>query len=124
MPDNHDRRRFKRTLFSKNDQIMAFLVIPEHAPQPIVVQIMNIGEGGILFTLRSGRAVDIRDGQTVLFKEISNNDNQKCKLDVEAEVIWVLEDFAAEYTGVGARFLNINNPEIRNKIIDCIEHCK
>ena len=124
MPDNHDRRRFKRTMFSKHDQIMAFLVIPEHSPQPIVVQLMNIGEGGILFTLRSGRAVDIQDGQTVVFKEISNNDNQKFQLDIEAEIIWVMEDFTTEYTGVGTRFLTKNKPEIRNKILACIEHCK
>ena len=104
MQQNSDRRKFERIFFSKQDEIMASLVIPDYSEKPIAVQVLNIARGGIFFSVRSIRNVYLQIGQTIIFKEIYDNSNHVFPLDAHAKIIWIIDDESQEYTGVGSKF--------------------
>jgi hypothetical protein len=111
-----ERRKFERIFFSKQDEIMASLVIPEYSEKPIAVQIMNLATGGIFFTIRSIRNIDLEIGQTIIFKEIYDNSNHAFTLNIHAKVIWILEDDSAEFTGVGSKFIESPDEDFQQKL--------
>ena len=76
---------------------MATLIIPEISDDVIIVHVLNIGEGGIFFTLRSSRDVELNNGQILQFKEVHNKNHQKFSLDVSAEVAWISANFSLEF---------------------------
>ena len=121
MQQNSDRRKFERIFFSKQDEVMASLVIPDYSEKPIAVQVLNIGQGGIFFTVRSIRKVNLKIGQTVIFKEIYDNSNHVFTLDANAKIIWIMDDESQEYTGVGSKFIESEVENLQEKLTDYLE---
>lgn len=123
METNNERRQSQRILFEKQDKIMGHFLLPEKQEKSIVVQILNISTGGISFTLRSNRDIELKVGDKILFKDIINKDSQTFSLEMRAMIIWIMEDSTMEYSGIGSKFVDINS-EKKSIISDCIQHCQ
>jgi hypothetical protein len=121
MEQNSDRRKFERIFFSKQDEVMVSLVIPDYSEKPIAVQVLNIAMGGIFFTVRSIRKINLQIGQTVIFKEIYDNSNHVFPLDANAKIIWIMDDDSQEYTGVGSKFIESEEENLQEKLTDYLE---
>jgi hypothetical protein len=113
-----ERRKFERFVFSKRDEIMASLLIPGVSEKPIAVQVLNIARGGIFFTIRSIRSVNLEIGQTIIFKDLYDDSNRSIALDMEAIIVWIMDDESNEYIGVGSKFTEPTEEWLQEKLDD------
>jgi len=118
-----ERRQSQRILFKKQNNIMGQFSLLKKQNKPIIVQILNMSRGGIFFTLRSNRDVQLKVGDKIFFEDIINEDSRVFPLKMNAIIIWIMEDSTMEYTGIGSKFLGVD-PEQEKKISDCIQHCQ
>jgi len=123
MESIRERRQSQRILFEKHNHIMGYFSLPVKQGKSIVVQILNISQGGISFSLRSNRDIQLKVGDKIIFEEIVNKDSKNFSLKMNAIIVWIMDDPAMEYTGVGSKFLE-KDPEKELKISDCIQHCQ
>lgn len=123
MEPMNERRQSDRVLFEKQDKIMGHFSLLEKQDKSIVVQILNISLGGISFTLRSNRDIELKMGDRIIFEEIVNKDSQVFSIKMRAIIIWIMEDSTMEYTGIGSKFLDMNS-ERKSIMNDCIQHCQ
>ncbi|MCK5454191.1 MAG: PilZ domain-containing protein [Calditrichia bacterium] len=118
-----ERRQSQRILFEKHDHIMGYFSLPVKQGKSIVVQILNMSSGGIFFSLRSNRDVQLKMGDKIIFEDIVNKDSKTFSLKMNAIVIWIMDDPTMEFAGIGSKFLDMD-PEKEIKINDCIQHCQ
>lgn len=123
MEPTNERRQSQRVLFEKQDKIMGHFTLPKKQAKSIVVQILNLSTGGISFTLRSNRDIELKVGDKIVFEDIVNKDSHTFSLKIRAIIIWIMEDSSMEYTGIGSKFVDINS-EKKSIISDCIQHCQ
>ena len=123
MESINERRQSQRVLFEKQDKIMGHFSLLEKQGKSIVVQILNMSIGGISFTLRSNRDIELKVGDRIIFEEIVNKDSQVFSIKMRATIIWIMEDSTMEYTGIGSKFIDMNS-EKKSIINDCIHHCQ
>lgn len=123
MEPMNERRQSHRVLFEKQDKIMGHFSLLEKQGKSIVVQILNMSIGGISFTLRSNRDIELKVGDRIIFEEIVNKDSQVFSIKMSAIIIWIMEDSTLEYTGIGSKFIEMNL-EKKSIISDCIQHCQ
>ena len=119
----NERRQSQRVLFEKQHKIMGHFSLLEKQDKSIVVQILNISLGGISFTLRSNRDIELKVGDRIIFEEIVNQDSHVFPIKMRARIVWIMEDSAMEYTGIGSKFLDMNS-ERESIMNDCIQHCQ
>jgi hypothetical protein len=102
---------------------MGHFTLPEDQGKSIVVQIINMGGGGIFFTLRSNRDIQLKIGDKLFFENIINKDSKSFSLQMDVIIVWIVDDPGMEFTGIGTKFLKLN-PELEIKVKACIEHCQ
>jgi len=104
-----ERRQQSRALFTIENGIMASFIIPGIKTKTMTAYVLNLSSGGIFFTMRKEEISKISKGDKVIFLEIKLRKSIPFILNAEAEIIWKTEPTAAEYSGVGCRFLKISS---------------
>jgi hypothetical protein len=123
MEPGNERRQSKRTLFKKHNKIMGYFSHSEKQGKSIIVQILNMSAGGIFFSIRSNRDIQLKVGDEIIFENIVNTDSKVYSLNMNAVIIWIMEDPTMEHTGIGSKFVNVDS-ENKIKIDDCLQHCQ
>jgi hypothetical protein len=121
-PEN-DRRQSQRILFERKNDVMGHFSILEKPDRSIVVHILNMSTGGIFFTLRSNRDVQLKVGEKIIFEDIRNKDSKVFILRMEAEIIWIMDNASMEYVGVGSKFVDLDS-EKEDRIKNCMKYCQ
>jgi hypothetical protein len=119
----NDRRQSQRILFEKKHDIMGHFSITTNPGKSIVVHIMNMSLGGIFFTIRANRDVQLKMGDKIIFENIRRGDSKFFPLKLEAEIIWIMDDSDMEYIGVGSKFINLDG-EKTSRLKNCIHYCQ
>ena len=123
MKPKNERRQSQRVLFEKKNDIMRHFSIIKNPSKSIVVHILNMSTGGIFFTIRSNRDVQLKVGEKIIFEDIRNRDSKVFFLRIEAVIIWIMDNSAMEYVGVGSKFLNVD-AEKELRIKECMHYCQ
>ncbi len=88
-----ERRQFNRSLFSLENEIIAKFTIAHSQEKPFIVHVRNISEGGVFFTWRSHRNINLKVGDHIVFQEIRKGERTILSLELTAKIVWKSEDF-------------------------------
>jgi|MudIll2142460700_1097286.scaffolds.fasta_scaffold42550_3 c-di-GMP-binding flagellar brake protein YcgR len=110
-----ERRQFIRAFFSHEKKISAVFSTIQSPQKAIFVQVVNISHGGVFFTFRSTRELQLQKGDRIVFKEFREKDLPPFSIHLEATIVWVLDEPAMEFVGVGSKFINLS-PENKDKL--------
>jgi c-di-GMP-binding flagellar brake protein YcgR len=117
-----DRRQSIRALFGHEKKISAIFTTIQSPQKAIFVQVVNMSHGGIFFTFRSTRELRLQNGDHIIFKEFREQDLPPFAIQLEAKIVWVLDEPAMEFVGVGSKFVNLS-PENKEKLEQFIQTC-
>jgi len=120
---NSERRQSQRILFEKKHDIMGHFSVTKNPGKSVVVHILNMSLGGIFFTYRANRDIQLKVGERIIFENIRKGDSNFFPLKLEAEIIWVIDDSKLEYIGVGSKFIGLDD-EKYSRIKNCIQYCQ
>jgi len=118
-----DRRQAIRALFGHVKKISAIFTTIQSPQKAIFVQVVNMSHGGIFFTFRSTRELHLQNGDHIIFKEFRKKDLPPFAIQIEAKIVWVLDEPAMEFVGVGSKFINLS-PENKEKLEQFIQTCQ
>ena len=119
----NDRRQSQRILFEKKHDIMGHFCVTKNPGKSIIVHILNMSLGGIFFTFRANRDIQLTVGDKIIFENIRKGESRFFPLNLEAEIIWVMDDSKLEYIGVGSKFISLDD-EKYSRIKNCIQYCQ
>jgi c-di-GMP-binding flagellar brake protein YcgR len=117
-----DRRQSIRALFGHEKKISAIFSTIQSPQKAIFVQVVNMSHGGIFFTFRATRELRLQNGDHIIFKEFREQDLPSFAIQIEAKIVWVLDEPAMEFVGVGSKFINLS-PENKEKLEQFIQTC-
>lgn len=118
----NERRQFNRALFDHKKKVSAIFDTTGSPKKTVVVQVVNISYGGVFFTIRATREIHLHPNDLIIFKEFRQNDSPPFSIYAEAKIVWVLDEPAMEYTGMGSRFTHLS-PENKEKLSEFIRTC-
>lgn len=118
----NERRQFNRALFDHKKKVSAIFDTTAFPKKTVVVQVVNISHGGVFFTIRATREIHLQPNDLIVFKEFRQNDSPPFSIYVEAKIVWVLDEPAMEYIGMGSKFTHLS-PENKEKLSEFIKSC-
>lgn len=118
----NERRQFTRALFDHTKKVSAVFTTTGSFSKTIVVQVVNISYGGVFFTVRATREIHLQPEDLIVFKEFRQNDSPPLSIHIEAKIIWVLDEPAMEYIGMGSKFTHLSS-ENKEKLSEFIRSC-
>jgi len=107
MQNVEERRKYQRAFFDLDDHVTGIFSLLNNAGKAISTYILNIGMGGIYFTLNSDADLAIKKGDRLVLLQIKASFDLEFLLNIDAEVKWVLNPPMLEHIGVGCEFVNI-----------------
>ena len=115
-----ERRQYIRALFGHEKKISAVFTTTLNPQKSIIVQVVNLSQGGIFFSFRSTRQLHLQQGEHILFKEFRESDFPPFPIEIEAKIVWILDEPAMEHTGVGSKFIQLS-PENLERLLQFIQ---
>jgi c-di-GMP-binding flagellar brake protein YcgR len=123
MTDNpQERRQFIRALFGHEKKISAVFSTAQNPQKALFVQVVNMSHGGVFFTFRSIRELKLQKGDHIIFKEFREKDLPPFSIQLEATIVWILDEPAMEFVGVGSQFVHLSQ-ENKSKLEKFIQSC-
>ena len=115
-----DRRRFKRILLTKDDEITGNLIPSAREAKSLKGYILNISQEGLHFSSKIDDSFKINKGDKFILSEIKGPDNFRIILNLDVEIKWVLGTSTLEYVGCGVQFINMseNTREQINRFLE------
>ena len=107
-----ERRQFIRALFGHEKEISAVFATALNPQKSIFVQVVNMSQGGVFFTYRSTRQLQLQQGDHIIFKEFRESDSPPFFIEIEAKIVWIIDEPAMEYTGVGSKFIQLSSENL------------
>jgi c-di-GMP-binding flagellar brake protein YcgR len=117
-----ERRQSVRALFGHEKKISAILTTVQFPQKAIFVQVVNMSHGGVFFTFRSTRQLHLQKGDHITFKEFREKDFPPFAIQIEARIVWVLDEPAMEFVGIGSKFIKLSQ-ENKEKLEQFIQAC-
>ena len=119
--DGTERRKFKRIVFSAQDEVMGAVAFPEHAGKSFTCKIADIGAGGLRFIIAKDDAPKaLAVDSTLLLHEIKGRSPLEIVGDVELQVRWVMEHEMLDHLAFGCEFVRITE-DLRAQIDRFVE---
>lgn len=109
-----NKREAKRILFSREDNIKAWALLPKKPKKPVSVFILNISEFGINLLIESQRIKNLKTGDKVILKSIQTPQPLDSIDTAEVEVRFILSDKTLEYMTIGCEFTDITDSDRNN----------
>jgi c-di-GMP-binding flagellar brake protein YcgR len=116
MEDSRERRQYKRAIFSLDDNVIGIFSLLNYERKAISANILNLGMGGIHFTVDAAEDLHIERGDRIVLLQIKASLDLQFLLNVDSEVKWILNPPILEHMGVGCAFVNV--PESSLEKID------
>jgi c-di-GMP-binding flagellar brake protein YcgR len=104
-----ERRKYQRLLFSDDHNIVISFRISGVKHAPIKALILNISKGGLFFTLSGRDRKLVKKGDQLQFVQIIKAEDISFPVDIEAEIVWIMDNSSLEHIGVGTQFMNVND---------------
>jgi c-di-GMP-binding flagellar brake protein YcgR len=104
-----ERRKYQRLLFSDDHNIVVSFRITGVRHAPIKALILNISQGGLFFTLTGRDRKLVKKGDQLQIVQIIKAENISLPVDIEAEIVWIMDNSSLEHIGIGTQFININD---------------
>jgi c-di-GMP-binding flagellar brake protein YcgR len=117
---DHERRKYKRVLFTVEDGIVGVFNPPDSKGESVTANIMNLSEGGVQLTFNSILGNKIREGDKLLLTEIRGSESSQVIVNVDTEVRWISEDDLSQDVGIGCEFQDLLEDK-KKKIHDVVE---
>jgi c-di-GMP-binding flagellar brake protein YcgR len=121
MDGTSERRQYSRIFFTKDHDIKIKFTIKDIRHGPIEANILNISPGGFFLTLTGRDRKIVKKDDIITVKEIQRENKKPHKLNLEAKIIWILDNAQLDYIGIGTEFINLDDPvkkQIENFIIE------
>ncbi len=110
MNETHDnRRKYRRAIFTFDDNIKAVFSVPSANAAPIITHILNIGEGGVHFVISPRDTERIQPGVKLVLLQLKGHEPLQYLVNIDAEVKWVLTHNILDHVGAGCEFLNLSD---------------
>lgn len=103
----HEKRQFKRIIFSSDDGVIGIFRHQEKEDQLIASNIVNISEGGIQFIIKKGRRDDLKEGDLLTLTRIKGKSDLEFPCETGIEIRWILDLNYFDHVGVGCQFVAI-----------------
>jgi hypothetical protein len=105
--ETNERRRFQRIFFSIEDGVKGILAFSDHQRGLLVTHIINIGEGGLGLAVGKDKKDKIAKKDQVIITHITGVQGLESLVNVDAEIMWMLENPSLEYVLFGCEFLDV-----------------
>lgn len=107
-PEESDNRKFKRILFSREDEITAEAYLPGKPKKAVPVFLLNISEEGMGLLIPGQKAKKLKIGDAIILKSIMT----PMPLDhidfADLGIRNILQDDRLEYATLNCEFFNIS----------------
>ena len=115
-----NRRRYPRTIFSDIDGVFGQYFNPGKKRAPLTVQILNICEEGLFFSLHHDQAEILKEGDTLRFVSIKIWETVILVTNIKVTVVWLCRDIKTNDIGVGCKINKISDTSrsIIRQIVD------
>lgn len=114
-----ERRKYQRAFFSMESNIITLFSILGTKAESIEAMILNISPGGVFFAITGNYRRILKKGDRILFHKFHQINDPIEKINLEAEIVWIMDDPSFHYMGVGTKFINIteSTEEFVNNLI-------
>jgi c-di-GMP-binding flagellar brake protein YcgR len=104
----HEKRRFRRVVFSTDEGVVAVIRHPGMDDQLMASNIVNISEGGLQFIIKKDKKKRIKEGDILTLTRIKGKVDLEFTEDTEMEIRWILDLNYFDHVGVGCKFVDIS----------------
>lgn len=115
-----ERRKFKRILFSAEDEVTGVVSLSESDDDPMAYKIADFSAGGLRFLIQKVDWGEIEKGDTLLLEKINGKSQLDFVSDLQLEVKWIMDDPVFEHVMIGCEFSDISDTD-RNRIEQFVE---
>ena len=105
--DGSDRRKFKRIVFSANDEVMAAFTFSGLPDKLVHYKIADIGVGGLRFMLPRDDDLNVSIGDTFFLHEFKGKNKLEFTADVKLEVKWTMDHEIFQHVMIGCEFIHM-----------------
>jgi len=115
-----DRRKFKRILFSAEDEVTGVVSLSESDDETKAFKIADFSAGGLRFLIQKVDWGEIEKGDTLLLQTINGKSQLDFISDLQLEVKWIMDDPVFEHVMIGCEFSGISDTD-RKRIEQFVE---
>lgn len=109
-----NQRKYPRVSFSVTDGIVARFLLSRDSTDLQTAYILNLSEGGLYFTLRNDQSTLVKTGDDLRFVEIKKWRTSHFLVNIQADVVWKGDIPEQNCVGVGCKFRNISDKNLKN----------
>ena len=115
-----DRRKFKRILFSAEEEVTGVVSLSGSDDEAKVYKIADLSAGGLRFLIQKIDWGEIKTGDTLLLQSIDGKSQLDFVSDLQLEVKWIMDDPRLEHVMIGCEYSRINDSD-RERIEQFVE---
>jgi len=115
-----DRRKFKRILFSVEDEVAGVVSLSESDDDAMAFKIADFSAGGLRFLIQKVDWGEIKKGDTLLLQTINGKSQLNFISDLQIEVKWIMDDPVFRHVMIGCEFSDISDTD-RERIEQFVE---
>ncbi len=115
-----NRRRFKRILFSAEEEVTGIISLSESDDETAAFKIADLSGGGLRFLTQKIDSGEVKSGDTLILKTIDGKSQLDFVSDLQLEVRWIMDDPRLEHAMIGCEFSGISDSD-RERIEQFVE---
>jgi len=113
MENNQERRKFRRAIFTLEDNVVGLFSLARKPGKIINGYILNLSMGGIYFTIDAIKTIIPVMGDKIVLMQIKAPQSLSFLMNIDADVKWIFNPPTLKFSGIGCEFVNI--PELSRK---------
>jgi c-di-GMP-binding flagellar brake protein YcgR len=106
-----NRRRFKRILFSAEEDVTGIVSLSESDDETLAFKIADLSAGGLRFLIQKIDSSDVQTGDTLILKKIDGKSQLDFVSDMQLDVRWIMDDPRLEHAMIGCEFSGISDSD-------------
>jgi len=110
-----DRRKFKRILFSAEEEVTGVVSPSGVDDEAMEYKIADLSSGGLRFLIQKIDWGEIKSGDTLLLQTINGKSQLDFVSDLRLEVKWIMDDPRLVHAMIGCEYSDISDSD-REKI--------
>lgn len=115
-----NRRRFKRILFSAEEEVTGIVSLSESDDETVAYKIADLSAGGLRFLIQKIDSSQVQTGDTLILKTIDGKSQLDFVSDLQLDVRWIMDDPRLEHAMIGCEFSGISDSD-RERIEQFVE---
>lgn len=106
-----NRRRFKRILFSAEEEVTGIVSRSESDDETMAFKIADLSAGGLRFLIQKTDSGHVQTGDKLILKEIDGKSQLDFVSDLLMDVRWIMDDPRLEHAMLGCEFSGISDSD-------------